>query len=105
MQPRPVVVTIAGVLLLAGAAIGLVMHRADPIPLAINVIGIICAVFLMRGANWARWLGLLWVAGHLVIGAIEAPRTLIVHGVLFALIAYLLLRRDARAYFGTSRPA
>jgi len=59
-------------------------------------------VFMLRGQNWARWLALLWMATHVVISAFHPMRELVIHSVVFVLIAYLLFRREAREYFSAA---
>ena len=68
-----------------------------------------CGLFLLRGFNWARWLLVVWVGLHVVLGFIHSPLSAMVHTSLFALITYFLFRPDASSYFlrrrGTSPSA
>jgi hypothetical protein len=59
------------------------------------------AIFMLRGANWARWVYLGWVGIGTLSGAITASSWLLaVPGALkTVLFAYFLTRRDASAYF------
>ena len=48
------------------------------------------------GRDGWRWL---WMATHVVISAFHLMHGLLIHSVLFVVIAYLLFRREAREYF------
>ncbi len=65
---------------------------------------VVAGVFMLRGCNWARWLALAWLAFHVAISFLNGWQTVLVHGLIFALIAYGLFRADARAWF-RARPA
>jgi hypothetical protein len=56
-------------------------------------------IFILRGANWARWLLLAWLCYHVVLSAFHSLSEMIIHGVLCAVIASLLFRRQATGYF------
>lgn len=111
MNKRPFAVTVVGILIMIAAAFGLARgfsHAKTIWPpeqdliwvVVVDVIGIACGVFLLRGKNWARWLTLLWLASHVVFSFFNSPQEVLVHGILLVLIAYLLaLRSDVRAYF------
>jgi hypothetical protein len=55
--------------------------------------------FILRGANWARWLLATWLVFHVVLGMGHGPLTLAVHTALAAVVLWLLYRRPARAWF------
>lgn len=73
--------------------------------LAIDTIGIACGAFMFRGQNWARWLALAWVGGHVVIVSFYMRQEILPHVVIFALIVCLMFRADVRTYFGRSSKA
>lgn len=54
--------------------------------------------FLVAGHNWARWLLAAWMMLHVVISVGE-PVKLAAHVVIFGIIAFLLFRPGAGAYF------
>jgi hypothetical protein len=54
--------------------------------------------FMLRGARWAQWLALAWIALHVAI-SLGSLQQATVHGILFIVIAGCLLHREARAYF------
>ena len=65
---------------------------------AVELIAIVCGVFLFRGHNWARWLTVLWLGFHVVI-SFHPLGQFVFHAVLFAMIAYILFRRPETDYF------
>jgi hypothetical protein len=103
---RPISVTIlACVYLLVGAA-GFIFHfkesLASPRDGALieltELIALVCGIFLLRGANWARWLALVWMLFHVAISFPQIQKVM-VHTVICALIAWILLRPEASRYF------
>jgi hypothetical protein len=109
--PFPLIL-ISLVYILVGAG-GVVFHLADvkglhPFPydvLLISLVGLIAVVsgiYMLRGANWARWGALAWIAFHVVLSAFHSWIQFGVHSVFFAAIAYFLFRPEASRYF---RPA
>jgi len=63
------------------------------------VAAIVGGVFLFKGQNWARWLLVLWMAFHIVVGALHGIVTLLTHVAIFAVILFFLFRRPASSYF------
>ena len=114
MNQRPHSVTVISGLFLVAGVVGLAYHAGEFKTqrrfqyeliwvLFLRVLAIVSAVFLFRGANWARWLLMMWIAYHLVLSAFHSTSELLVHGLLLAVIAYLLFRRPASEYFGGAR--
>jgi hypothetical protein len=110
MNKRPVTITILACLLIATGTIGIAYHLSDFNAkhlfeheniwiLLVRITAIISGAFMLRGSNWARWLSLGWIAFHLILSFFHSVREVAVHGLLFALFAWLLFRPDARAYF------
>ena len=56
-------------------------------------------LFMLNGFNWARWLVVVWIAFHIVIGAFHSTFQLLTHVVIFSIILYFLFRPRASAYF------
>ncbi len=54
---------------------------------------------MLRRQNWARWLALAWMAFHVIVSFFDRFRGLAVHCILFAVIAWFLLRPQAARYF------
>lgn len=113
MKQRPFAITVLGWLYIAIGAVALWFdgghilggfHREDPWILLVHLLAIVAGAFMLRGANWARWLALLWIAAHVVIGALNGMQQALFHALVFAGITFLLFRTDAREWFG-SKPA
>ena len=110
MKQRPLSVTLVSWLYIATGALGLAFHLTDfrsQRPFQFDIAGvalvrflaIVSGVFLLRGANWARWLAVAWIAFHVVISVFHSWVQVAVHGALCTVIAYLLFRRRAGQYF------
>ena len=68
-----------------------------------ELLALLAGVFMFRGHNWARWLALAWMAFHVAI-SYPVLRQIAVHSAIFAVIAWILLRPDARGYFALRKP-
>jgi hypothetical protein len=110
MSKRPIAVTVIGCLFMAAGAVGLAYHATEldvrrPFEndavwvCLLRLLAIVCGAFMLRGANWARWLLLAWFAYHVALSALHTPFDLLVHGALFVVITYLLFRPEASACF------
>jgi hypothetical protein len=113
MRQRPLAITALGWLYIAVGVAGVVVHgreslrsfhRADVWIILVELLAVIAGAFMLRGANWARWLALLWIAAHVVIGYLNGLQQAVFHVIIFAGITVLLFRADARAWF-RHRPA
>ena len=110
---RPISVTLVGWLFAAAGVVGVAYHGSELslrapfssdliLALCVRLLAIAGGVFVLRGADWARWLVLLWMAYHVVLSAFHPLPELIVHGVILTAVACVLLRRRASAYFRRS---
>ena len=110
MNKRPLSVTIIGCIFIAAGVIGFAYHVTEFKTLRpfeydlvwvslLRLLAILGGVFVLRGSNWARWLVLIWIAYHVILSAFHSAFELIVHGLLFAVIAYVLFRSQASRYF------
>jgi hypothetical protein len=120
MNKRPRSVTAIGCIFIAAGVIGLTYHGAEfkaQLPfdngivwvLLVRLLAILGGVFLLRGSDWARWFLLIWIAYHVILSAFHSMFELIIHSLLFAVIAFFLYRPRVSAYFrdtgeGTARP-
>lgn len=111
---RPRTVTLIGCLFVASGIIGLAHHASafntqglfeggEAWVLSIRILAIVGGVFMLRGANWARWLALVWIAYHVILSALHSLSETVIHIVLLAGFAYVLLRPQASAYFRSTR--
>jgi CHASE2 domain-containing sensor protein len=117
MNKRPIPVIVIGCLYVATGAIGLASHliafkpqhpfQYDIVWISlVSLIAIVCGIYMLRGSNWARWLGLAWMAFHVILSVFHSRSELVVHSLLFVAFAYFLFRPPATQYFraaGTSQ--
>ena len=110
MNKRPISVTVIGCIFIAAGVIGFVYHVSEfkaqrpfqydlVLVSLVRLLAILGGVFVLRGKNWARWLLLAWIAFHVVLSAFHSLFELAVHGLLLAVIAYVLFRARASDYF------
>ena len=66
--------------------------------LAIGIAALVGGIYVIRGANWARWLLAVWMVLHVAI-SIGQPTAFVAHLVIFGCIAYLLFRPRASEFF------
>lgn len=57
--------------------------------------------FLLKGRSWARWLLVLWMAFHIVVGALHGIVPLLTHVVIFSVISFFLFRHSASSYLSS----
>lgn len=116
VKKRPIAVTIVSVLfiivgvggmirgvwsLLAGRAGGITGHALMDASLVevTSLAALVSGLFMWRGANWARWLCLAWMAFHVVISMGHERLQLIVHTVWLVVLTVVLFWPSASAYF------
>jgi uncharacterized membrane protein HdeD (DUF308 family) len=108
---RPFQVTMLGWLFIAVGILSTVYHLLKgsldrwivPI-LLVGAIAIVAGVFLLRGARWARWLVLAWLAFHVVVSAFNSLSDAMAHLVLLLVVGYVLLGPPNSNYFQSSQP-
>ena len=66
---------------------------------ALEVLGLVAGVFLIRGANWARWLATGWIALHVLISALNSTREMAMHAIICMGIVWILFSADAERFF------
>jgi len=110
MNKRPLPVIIISCLFVTAGIFGFVYHAAEfnaegPFEyelvwvLFIRVLAIVGGVFTFRGDDWARWLLLVWIAYHVILSGFHSIPELVMHGVLFAVVAFFLFHPKTTAYF------
>lgn len=116
MTRRPLSITLISWLFIAVGGIGLLAgftallestappRIAEPsfefwLSQAVRFCAIVSGVFMLYGFNWARWLLVVWLGYHVILSVLHSPFELIVHSLLFAVVAYFLFRPEASAYF------
>jgi len=110
MKKRPLPVTILACIYIGVGTVGFAYHLREIMARhafhyddffveLTEFVAIVCGAFLLRGHNWARWLALAWIAFHVGISFVDSLQKVVVHGLIFLLIAYFLFRLEARTYF------
>lgn len=51
-----------------------------------GVMAVVSGVFMLRGANWARWLCVVWLAFHVVMSVFHETFEFVVHFIFLVLI-------------------
>jgi hypothetical protein len=108
---RPFQVTMLGWLFIAVGILSTIYHLLKspldrwtvPI-LLVGTIAIVAGVFLLRGARWARWLVLAWLAFHVVVSALNSLPDAMPHFVLLLVVGYFLLGPPTSKYFQSAQP-
>lgn len=107
---RPYEVTVAGWLFVAIGILNTAWHLWKgaldlwmiPI-LLLTVSAIVAGFFLLRGAKWARWLALAWVAFHVGVSALHSVSASLPHVVLLLVVGYVLLGPPTSQYYQQGR--
>jgi hypothetical protein len=111
--PRPASVTVVGWLFVLSGLVGAAYHatelrtgsRFDPEAvwiIAVRLLAVLSGIHILRGASWAAWLAIAWLAYHVILSALHSLSETVTHMVLLAAVAYALLRPPAAAYFSES---
>src|SRR5215471_12223099 len=111
MNRRPLDVTIIGCMYIVAGATGFAYHVTEfqaPHPLqydllwveVLRLIAIVCGVYMLRGSNWARWLGLVWIAYHVVLSAFHFWSELVIQPTLRSLHIFSF-SRPSDAFFSS----
>ena len=114
MNKRPRSVIVISFLFIAAGTVGLAYHATEfktqrPFQYDlvwvcfVRLLAILGGVVMLRGSNWARWLLLVWIAYHVVLSAFHSLSGFVMHGLLFAVVAYFLFCARTSAYFRSAR--
>ncbi len=114
MTKRPIPVLAIACVYLATGALGLVYHLSQFKPQnpfdydgvwasLVGLLALVAGVYILRAANWARWLAIAWIAFHVVLSAFHSLSQLVVHALLCAVFAYFLFRPRANEYFSAAQ--
>lgn len=103
---RPYEVTVAGWLFIVIGVLNTAWHlwkgafdRWMIAILFLTVSAIVAGAFLLRGARWARWLALAWLAFHVVMSALNSVWDALPHAVLLLVVGYVLLGSPTAEYY------
>ena len=114
MKKRPLTVTIIGWLLIAvgvgASAFHLnelrqnAFHGANAWIFIVELVVIVCGVFVLRGNNWARWLAVVWIGAHVIISFLNSWGHGAVHVLILFLLTCFLFRPESNAFFRNRTP-
>lgn len=113
-RARPLPVALVAWLFIAAGIVGGAYHASELDPkepfgndalwvLLIRLLAIVAGAFMLRGAAWARWLTLAWLAYHVVLSALHSVSETVTHLVVLAVVALVLFRPASTAFFRSSR--
>ena len=114
MKKRPISVTIVSWIYIVAGIGGIAAHatefdRRHPfsndvvLALIVRLLAIVAGAFMLRGANWARWLAIVWIGFHVVLSAFHSFPSAAFHALLLGVFAYFLFRKQSNAYFTAER--
>ena len=106
---RPLSVTLIAYLFIVSGATGIIYHASEFKELlterdalwvlAVRLLAIVGGIFTLRGANWARWLLVCWIAYHVVISFYHSIEEVVMHAVLTVVVVIALFHKKANLYF------
>lgn len=110
MNKRPLTVTVISVLYMVtgvGAFAGHLIQYKPQQPFdydivwasLVNLIALVAGVYMFRGHNWARWLAMAWMGFHVCLSVFHPRFELVLHSLLFVVLAYFLFRPAVSRYF------
>jgi hypothetical protein len=110
MNKRPVPVVIVSVLFMLVGCVGFAYHVKEIFNLNNNqyetiwvlflrIVALVCGLLLLFRINWARWLAIIWLIYHVIIGGFNSTSQMIVHIVFLILVSVLLFLPGSSAYF------
>ncbi len=109
MNKRPLSVVLISCLFITTGTMGIIYQTAELkqmttnpemiLVLVVRLLAIIGGVFALRGANWARWLLLAWIAYHVAISFFHTSAELIMHVVVTIITMAALFHPKANIYF------
>ena len=109
MTKRPLYITIIGWIFIAVGIVGLIYHGTHPKEehilwvLLLRLLALVCGVCMLCRQDWARWLAAAWLAYHVYVSIHHPISELIIHAVLFVVIAFFLFRHSSTAYFRNTK--
>lgn len=109
MNQRPLAVTLISCLFMAAGAMGIVYHASELKQFAANpemvwvlvvrLLAIVGGIFVLRRANWARWLLVAWIGYHVIISFFHTSAELIMHVIIMIVTIVALFQPKANIFF------
>lgn len=73
--------------------------RLDSVIVAVSgLTALLSGIFMLRCANWARWLCVAWMAFHLVVSILHNTLELAIHLVVLIVLVIVLFRTSAACF-------
>lgn len=108
---RPLSVTLISLLFIVAGIAGIIYHASDWKNVAaqpdttwvsvLRLLAVVGGLFALRGANWARWLLVAWIAYHVYLSFYHTAAELTMHVVIMLLVLVALFNRTATSFFKT----
>ncbi len=110
MKKPPIAVILIAVLYIVAGSAGLIYHlhewnspshtHNELLGMSVvRALAIVAGIFLLFGKNWARALALVWIAFHVVIGAMHDLMSLVIHAMLMVIVMVALFSPQSETYF------
>ncbi len=105
MTKRPPSITVISWIFITVGIVALSYHALHPSEESlvwvcfVRILAIVGGGFLLRGANWARWLLVVWLGYHVILSILHSAMAVGIHTVLLAAIAYFLFRPQSSTFF------
>ncbi|MDH7460732.1 hypothetical protein QEG73_05560 [Chitinophagaceae bacterium 26-R-25] len=110
MKRRPITVVIVGMLFILAGCLGVAFHLKDFSQpdsklseviwaLVVRLTALMCGILLFYRVDWARWLAVIWLLYHVIIGALHSKSEMAMHIVLLIVVTVLLFLPVSSAYF------
>jgi hypothetical protein len=106
---RPVSVTLISCLFIIAGATGIVFHASELKEigtepeaiwvLVVRLLAIVGGLFVLRSANWARWLLVAWIVYHVILSFYHSTAELAIHAIITVVVLIALFHKGANAYF------
>ena len=106
---RPLSVTLIGNLFIVAGATGIIYHASELkeiaeqpeviLVLAVRLLAIVGGLFVLRGANWARWLLVAWIVYHVILSFSHSTVEFAMHAAITVLVLISLFNKRANGYF------
>lgn len=107
---RPLAIVIVSALFILTGILGIATHTNDfnnpdiklvelLWTLLVRILAIVCGVLLLYKIKWARWLAIVWLVYHIVIGAFNSTKEVISHTVILVIVCVLLFLPTSVDYF------
>jgi hypothetical protein len=110
---RPLSVTVLSWIYIVMGTVGFIYHlkefnlrdafHDDTLWIEIlRILAVVAGIFMLKAANWARWLAIAWIAFHVAISFYNGWQQVVMHSIFLALFVFFLTRPAVNVYFRRS---